>query len=203
MLSVYDNIILLFFILLTAGNLRFSRLNAVVLHYQIKAQREAFYQLYEIVLIHKAETHSMCFFLFEQMCPPEYSQYINMWQMKCSSEEIKEVISTGLCSFILHPQYYFLFSIFTYPHPFYWMVGALAWLIPVKIFHWCLVTMKMSSLDTEVMATALHPVAICALCVLHHFEIRLVQSIDSSMLPFNRPSVSFWDLPIARLYGFP
>lgn len=111
--------------------------------------------------------------------------------MKCSSKEIKEVISTGLCSFILHPQYYFLFSIFTYPYPFYWMVGVLAWLIPGKIFHWCLVTMKMSSLDTEVMATALHPVAICALCVLHHFEIRLVQSINFSMLPFNKPSVSF------------
>ena len=118
-------------------------------------------------------------------------------------EEIKEVISMGLCSFILHPQYYFLFSIFTYPYPFYWTVPALAWLIPRKTFHWCLVTMKMSSLDTEVMATALHPVAICALCVLHHFEIRLVQRTNFSMLPFNKPSVSFWDLPIARLYGFP
>lgn len=119
--------------------------------------------------------------------------------MKCSSEEIKEVISTGLCSFILHPQYYFLFSIFTYPYPFYWTVGALAWLILGKTFHWCLVTMKMRSLDTEVMATALHPVAIYALCVLHHFEIRLVQSIDFSMLPFNKPSVSFW---IYSLPGF-
>jgi len=43
--------------------------------------------------------------------------------------------------------------------------------------------MKMSSLDTEVIATAIHAVAICALSVLHHFEIRLFQSIDFSMLP--------------------
>lgn len=71
------------------------------------------------------------------------------------------------------------------------MVRALAWLIPGKTFRWFLVTMKISSLDTEVMATALHPVAICALCVLHHFEIRLMQSIDFSMLPFRKLSVSF------------
>lgn len=35
-----------------------------------------------------------------------------------NSEEIKEVISAGLCGFILHPQYYFLFTIFTYSVPF-------------------------------------------------------------------------------------
>lgn len=98
---------------------------------------------------------------------------------KYSSEEIKEVISTGLCGFILHSQYYFLFSIFMYPYSFYWVAGALAWLIPGKTFHWCLVSMKMSSLNTEVMATALHPVAICALCVLHHFEIGLVQLLNA------------------------
>lgn len=123
--------------------------------------------------------------------------------MKWNSEEIKEVISTGLCSFNLHPQYYLYIYISLSLYPFYWTSTALAWLIPEKTFHWCLVTMKMSSLDTEVMATALHPVAICALCVLHHFEIRLVQKNDFSMLPFNKLSVSFWDLPIARLYGFP
>lgn len=78
-----------------------------------------------------------------------------------------------------------------YPNSFYWVAGALACLIAGRTFHWCLVTMKMSSLNTEVMTTALHPVAIYALCVLHHFEIRLVQSIDFSMLPFNRPSISF------------
>ena len=71
-----------------------------------------------------------------------------------------------------------------YPYPFYWLAGALAWLIPGKTFHWCLVTMKMSSLDTEVTATALHPVAICALCVLHHFEIRLVQKLRLLNAPF-------------------
>lgn len=63
--------------------------------------------------------------------------------------------------------------------------------------------MKMRSLDTEVMATALHPVAICALCVLHHFEIRRDQSINFSMLPFNRASVVFLGFTIARLYSFP
>ena len=102
-----------------------------------------------------------------------------------------------------HPQNDFLFSMFSYPHPFYCTVGALAWLILGKIFHWFLVTMKMSSLDTEVRAAALHPVAICALCALHHLEIRLVQSIDFSLLPFNKLSVSFGDLPIIRLNCFP
>lgn len=58
--------------------------------------------------------------------------------------------------------------------PFYRMAAALAWLIPRQTFYWCLVTMKMGSLDTEVMATVLHPVAICTLYVLHHFEIGLV-----------------------------
>jgi len=75
--------------------------------------------------------------LIRQMGPPECAQYKNQWQMKCSSEEIKEFIGPGLCSFIFHPQYYFLSAVFTYPYPIYWMVGALAWLIPEKIFHWC------------------------------------------------------------------
>lgn len=90
--------------------------------------------------------------------------------MKMNLEEMKWVISVGLCSFIL--QLYSLFTIFTLSYPFHW-TRALAWLIPRKTLNWCLVPMKMSSRDTEVMATAPHAVAFLC-CALHHFEIRLV-----------------------------
>lgn len=60
----------------------------------------------------------------------------------------------------------------------------------------------MSSLNTEVMATALHPVSICALCVLHHFQFRLVQSTNFSMLSFNKPSISFGIYPLPSLTVF-
>lgn len=79
MLSVHDNQLVgkaEYFILLTTGNVRFSRLNAVALHYQINSQRKAFTSSRKL---HKAETHSTFFFLFQHVtCPPEYSQYINM-----------------------------------------------------------------------------------------------------------------------------
>lgn len=45
--------------------------------------------------------------------------------------------------------------------------------------HWCLVTMKICSLDTEVTATAPHQVAICDLCVLHHCKNQADQTLNS------------------------
>lgn len=46
--------------------------------------------------------------------------------------------------------------------------------------------MKISSLDTEVTATAPHQVAICALCVLHHCKNQTDQTFELSVLLSSR-----------------
>lgn len=85
--------------------------------------------------------------------------------------------------------------------PVYWMILCLVWLLAGRTFHWCLVTMKISSLDTEVTATAPHQVAIWALCVLHHCKKSDWPNLWTLGAPLQPAAFIFWGL--AGRHGFP